>query len=338
VADYFFVGDVITGNATGTFDFLDDVKGAELNEPLSSQDYFPPPAALVGLMALPNGILAAWKGNELWFCEPFKPWAWPPAYVEPLPSTIVGGIAHGAGAIITTVRQPYAVSGVSSDSMTASKLNVDQAGVSKWSIASVDGAVMYASNDGIVVLNGGTASLVQSSRFFTRDVWRQRYSTRLSNMVFSVWDGRLVVFSNTGGMVPFMIRFDEADGTMTDLPNLSAISAFISQLSDQFYYGNGNSIYQFNGGEPQNAVWQSREIVLDTPTNFGFAQAVTTGAWSVEFYAAGVLRHTQNLAAGTTNFRLPSGFKSDRWQMKVSGQGRFRELRVANTGVELAKL
>jgi hypothetical protein len=46
----------------------------------------------------------------------------------------------------------------------------------------------------------------------------------------------------------------------------------------------------------------------------------------------------QTLAAGTTNFRLPSGFKEDRWQIQIAGTGRFRELRVAETARELAKL
>ena len=44
-----------------------------------------------------------------------------------------------SGALITTAQYPYLISGVSPDAMTASKLNVEQAGVSKWSITSVDG-------------------------------------------------------------------------------------------------------------------------------------------------------------------------------------------------------
>lgn len=338
IADYFYVGTVGALSGGPTFDFVDNLGAGLLNEPISSTNYFPPPASLVGLMALPNGILCAWKGNELWFSEAYKPWAWPPGYVKPLPFTIVGGIAHGSGAVITTVQQPFIVSGVSSDAMTASKLNVAQAGVSKWSIASVDGTVIYASNDGLVVLNGNSGSLMQSEKFFTRDVWRSRYAAGLSSMVFSVWDGRLVVFSNTGAIVPFMIRVDEADGTMTDLPNLVASCAFISQLSDQFYYARNNSLYQFNGGSAQTLEWFSKEEVLKVPTNFGFAQAVVEGTWSIEFYAGGVLRHTKAVTSGVTDFRLPSGFKSDRWKIRITGQGRFRELRLANTAAELARV
>jgi hypothetical protein len=157
-------------------------------------------------------------------------------------------------------------------------------------------------------------------------------------MRFSVWDGRLIVFASDGSFVPFMIRTDEADGTMTTLPGFSASSAFISQLSDQCYYTNGTGLYQFNGGTDSQAVWQSRELVVGRPTNFGFAQAVVNGDWAIEFYAGGTLRHTENVSTGVTNFRLPGGFLEDRWKVKLTGSGRFRELRVSTTAMGLASL
>lgn len=361
IADYFYVGSVtVLGSNPGTFSGLDGVKAEQLNEALSSTNFYAPPSGLVGLMALPNGILCAWKGNELWFSEAYKPWAWPPQYVKPLPATIVGGIVHGSGAVVTTVKHPYIVSGVSPDSMTTTKLNVDQAGVSKWSIAVVDGAVMYASNDGLVTITGGTATLAPSQRFFTREVWRQRYGGGLSGMRFSVWDGQLIVFHGAASFTPFMIRFDEADGTMTDLPNFSAACAFISLLSDQCYYAQGTGVYQFNGGADLEAVWQSREVVLNKPTNYAVLQTVCTGtwalyvmaalseppdlskqgtftrgAWTVTISSTEVIAST-TLVAGMKTLRMVDGFESDRWKVKLIGSGRFRELRMAETGRELA--
>lgn len=339
IADYFYAGSISVLTEPGsTFTLYDKTKGDQLNEVLSSTNYYPPDQGLLGLMALPNGILCAWKGNELHFSEAYKPWAWPPAYVKPLAHTIVGGIPHGSGAIITTVTSPYLVSGVSPDSMTTIKMNVEQAGVSKWSLAVVDGYAIYASNDGLVVVVGGNGSLVQSQKFFTREVWRERYGPGLSSMRFAVWDGRLVVFSGSGSFTPFMIRMDEADGTLTELPSLAARCAFVSPLSDQFYYAWGNVLYQFNGGSDLAAVWQSSEMVFERPLNFAFAQVVATGTWVVDFYADNVLRYTQNITQATTNFRLPAGFMSDRWKVRVSGTGRFRELRMGTSAIELASV
>jgi hypothetical protein len=338
IADYFYSGSItVSGQSSGTFTYSDTNGAALLNEPLTSTYYYPPSQSLVGLMTLPNGILCAWTGNELWFSEAYKPWAWPPSYIKPLTHAIVNGVAFGSGAIITTVTNPYIISGVSPDSMTASRLNVDQAGVSKWSIAAANGTVIFASHDGLVTINGATGSLASSEQFFTREVWRTKYASGLSSMRFAVWDGRLVVYSGSAAFTPFMIRFDEADGTLTDLPNYSASCSFTSPLSDQLYYASGTGVYQFNGGSDQSASWQSREIVIPTPTNFGFAQAVVTGSWDIKFYADGVLKLTKSVTEGTTNFRLPSGFKSQRWKIAVTGSGRFRELRVANTAAELAR-
>lgn len=344
IADYFYVGSVNVLSGYGTYSFADSVKAEMLNEVLESTDWYPPDQALTGLMSLPNGILSAWKGNELHFSEAYKPWAWPPKYVKPLASSIVGSIVHGSGAVVTTTSIPYLVSGVSPDSMTASKINVNQAGVSKWSIAVVDGTVMYASNDGLVALTGATASLAQSQRFFTREVWRQAYSAGLSTMRFAVWDGRLVVFSSTSAFTPFMIRFDEADGTMTDLPSFTANCAFVSQLSDQFYYVFNSVLYQFNGASALPAVWQSREFVMPRPVNFGIGQALVEGSWTLEVWVYNQptnsyqKKHTQTLTSGLVNFRLPSGYESDRYRIRISGTGRFRELRVAQTARELATL
>lgn len=351
IAQYFYVGTIGVGSGAGTYNFTDNVLGEQLNEPLSSLNYYPPDTGLQGLMSLPNGILAAWKGNELHFSEAYKPWAWPPQYVKTLPNAVVGGIVYGAGAFITTRGQPYLVSGVSPDSMTTSKINVDQAGVSKRSIAVVDGAVIYASHDGLVAVTGGSASLSQGQQFFTREVWRQRYAAGLSTMHFSSWDGRLVVFSSSNMFRPFMIRLDEADGTMTELPSFLAKCAFVSQLSDQMYFGLNSKLYQFNGGANLTVTWLSREFVMPRPLNFGIAQALVDGQWTVEFWSwektsltnilapnqgAWIKRHTETISNGQRTFRLPSGYESDRYQIKITGSGRFRELRVAQTARELA--
>lgn len=338
VADYFYVGSIFVLTQSGSaFTFIDDVEAAGLNEPLASENYYAPNPALVGLTSLPNGILMAWKGNELHFSDAYKPWSWPPQYVKTFTRNIVGCLAHGAGALVTTQGNPFFISGVSPDSMTESKINSPQAGVSKWAMADVMGMLAYASHDGIVVIDGNQATLAFSDPFFTRDVWRARCGAGLASMRFAVWDGRLVVYSSAAAFTPFLIRLDEARGAMTDLPGLAAACSFVSPLSDQCYVVRGNALYQFAGGSDTPASWQSREIVFNAPLNFGIAQAVCEGSWSVSVIADGVVRHTQALI-GNQTFRLPSGFKSARWKVAIAGVGRFRELRIAETPHELVAI
>lgn len=344
IADYFYVGAIpVLGNSQTGYTFNDNVKASGLNEPLASDEYYPPDPLLVGLMSLPNGILCAWKGNELHFSDAYKPWSWPPSYRKTFTHAIVGGIVSGAGALITTTAQPFLISGVSPDSMTETKIKASQAGVSKWAMADLGGVLLYASNDGIVAVEGNQAVLTYSEQYFTRDVWRNLYSGGFSTMRFMVWDGRLVVYSSTAAFTPFMIRLDEAKGAMTELPALIANCDFVSPLSDQSYFITGNQLYQFAGGTDLQAIWMGPEMEFRVPSNFGMAQALVEGAWSIEFWAlekvGGVdqirLKFTKAVTTGITDFRLPSGFLSDRWQVKITGTGRFRELRVGNTANEL---
>lgn len=349
IASYFYAGTInVTGQPDGTYTFSDNVPEAMLGEVLSSTNSYPPDTGLQGLMSLPNGILCAWKGNEIHFSEAYRPWSWPPSYVKTTRHAIVGGIAAGSGAVITTRGNPYLISGVSPDAMTAMLLNVDQPGVSKWAIAVADGAVIYASHDGLVTLNGATASLAQGGAFFTRENWRQAYAAGLATMRFAVWDGRLVIYSPTALFTPFMIRFDEADGSLTDLTGLVAACSFTNLLTDQLYYVSGNKMYQFNGGLASVAKWRSGELVVPRPVNFGTAQLLCDGTWTIELWAYVLnpatneheyqLMHSHDSWGGLETYRLPAGYEARRYRVVAYGNGRLREIRFATSNRDLASL
>lgn len=344
VADFFYAGSaLVLGQPGTTFVFNDTATVAQLNEVLASDEYYPPDPALVGLMSLKNGILCAWKGNEVHFSEAYKPWAWPPQYVKTFQHNVVGGVAFGSGVLLTTTTEPIIISGITPAGMSESGLSVKQAGVSKHSIAIVDGFAAYASPDGIVVVQGGQASLSLSQRFFTRDVWRQRYAAHLSAMRFSVWDGRLLVYADDNSFPAFMILLDEAAGNMSDMPAFQATCTFASDFADGVYYGLGSALYRFNAGAALPAAWESREMVLPAPLNFGYGKALCDGAWTVEFHAYDesaaqwVLRHTRDLT-GSRGFRLPPGYKSQRYMIRIAGSGTFRDLRLGETALSLKEV
>jgi hypothetical protein len=347
--DYYFAGKIgIEDDAQTSFLFEDETESAELAETMESVGNYPPPAALKGLMRLPNGMLAGFTGNELYFSEAYKPHAWNPANVLTFPSDIVNGIVTGSGLLITTRQFPYLISGVAPGAMTASKINVNQAGVSMRSIAIVNGKAVYASNDGLVSVDGAQAELQSSEKFFTREVWRERVGAGFSTMAFAVWDGRLIVFSTEAKFTAFMIRFDEAEGTMTELPGFSAQCAFVSPLSDECYFCEGKTLYEFAGGDDLEASWTSSEKVLAYPVNFGAAQIISEGDWTFALSAfvrnaeTGAwewqVKHTESVSSKNHLFRLPSGYESDRYRYAIQGKGRFRELRVAQTFMELKTL
>ena len=84
IADYFYLGSIAVLGQSGTqFEFLEQ-SGSSLNETLASLDSYPPSPLLRGLLALPNGILMAYKGNEIHFSDAYKPWSWLPSYAKTL--------------------------------------------------------------------------------------------------------------------------------------------------------------------------------------------------------------------------------------------------------------
>jgi hypothetical protein len=340
IAEYFYVGKIdVLGEPAATLTFHDDVTAEQLNEALASTNYYPPDPNLTGLTALPNGILMAWKANELHFSDAYKPWSWPPQYVLTFGDyQIVGAIVVGTSSLITTSGKPYVVAGVSPDAMTHSVLNIQQAGASKWALADLGGQIVYASHDGIVAYDGGLPTMAFSDNYFTRDVWRARYGAGLASMRFAVWDGRLLVYSADASFTPFMIGLDEARGAMTELPSLVAQCNFVSPVADQCFLVNGATLLRLAGGPALNAAWTSRTFVLNRPCNYSVAQAVCGGDWQIDFYADGILRHTESALNGITTFRLPGGFLADRWQIAISGSGTFRELRVAESATDLKAL
>lgn len=342
--DYYFVKE-IPGNA-GLVGLIDGVPGTNLNEVLASEDSYAPDSQLTGLIGIGNGIMAAFKGRELWFSDAYRPWSWPPSYMKTTKYPIVGIMPYGNGVLVTTLAEPTVFTGVSPDAMSETSFETPQAGVSKWAMLSIEGIAFYASNDGIVAINGSRATLQLSQKFFTRQKWRDLYAAGLSTMQFVHYDGRIVVFSKTGAFTAFMIELDEGGGEMTELPSFAAQTALTLVTSDQMYTVNGSALNQFGGGPDLPLVWQSGDIVLPAETILAIAEVECKGEFDIKIYQRGKLCFTQHVGTGKTQFRIPDRKKdehagcppSDRWQFDIRGTGAFKWLKAAATPMELRRV
>ena len=136
-----------------------------------------PPAGLLGLRGLPNGIMAGFFGKTLCFCEPFAPFAWPVEYQLTLEFNIVGIGVFGQTAVVLTEGNPYFVSGADSASMSAQKLESPQACIAKRTIASVEGGVIFASPDGLCLAGPNGVSVISQTAFSRADWQAQVTST-----------------------------------------------------------------------------------------------------------------------------------------------------------------
>lgn len=174
VATYFFVGQVVF-SATTYADTATDATVSS-NNPLASTTWTAPPSDLVGWVALPNGMLAGWRGSEIWFCEPFRPHAWPAAYAVSVEYPVVGLGVINQTLVILTAGYPMVATGINPSSMTLSKLAAFEPCMSRGSVLSTPEGVYYASPNGLVSVANGMASVVTTG-LIMKDEWN-----RLSNV------------------------------------------------------------------------------------------------------------------------------------------------------------
>jgi hypothetical protein len=149
-------------STTYTDTILDDQ--IALNFQLPSQTFFPPPADLQGFVSLPNGVIASWKNNEIWFCEPYFPHAWPPGNVLAVDFPIVGlGVTLGA-VVVCTSATTYVVAGATPGQMSLTKCSKPEPCTSRGSIVSLDSGVYYISPNGLIQVpnTAQLANLTQS--------------------------------------------------------------------------------------------------------------------------------------------------------------------------------
>lgn len=149
----------------------DDV--VAVNNQLQSQLWTPPPEGLQGIVVMPNGIIAGWKANEIWFCEPYRPHAWPPSYVQTAEYPIVGLGVSGNSVIAATNGAPYVVSGVSPSVMTATKIQNSVPCHSRKSVLGNDEGVYYASPNGLILVSQYGQVTNTTQDWITREEWQQ---------------------------------------------------------------------------------------------------------------------------------------------------------------------
>lgn len=298
---------------------------------LESVNWTPPPSGLGGLVLLPNGWFAAFRGNTLYMSEPYRPHAWP--YSMTFAKAIRGVTVAQQSIVVTTADGVHVVTGATPASAQQIRLNTPQPGIGQDAMTPLDGSVAYLSNDGIVIVTGADASLDFSQKLFTRSKWREQYGPALKDGAISLGyhDGCLVATSksmDTG----FTIRFDEDSGSYSRLS--SGYDAMFSlPVADSLYYSIGNAVYQFKGGTRVSADWWGKDWVFTSPATFGAGYLRGSGAMTITIYANGTQVYQKLIEPGY--FRLPSLPRAERWSVRFTGSSDLREFALAQTMSEL---
>ena len=368
-ANYYFVTDLPVATTTFQDTLLDSSVSA--NNIMESGTWTPPPDGLQGCVALANGILAAWTNEkEIWFCEPYRPHAWPAAYSISVDYKIIGLGVLGTSLVIMTEGNPYICTGVTPSSMSLSKIPAHEPCLSRSSIVSAPDGVYYAAQNGLIqVTLGGTKNVTDS--FLTRQDWSgygpsnfssARYSSayiafsKNSNLASSNSDNGFIIDPSSPNMLFNYIKFgtpvknivqDEATGNALIISNGKVYNWDAPDATTQFSYVWRSKIFQF----PFKQQFIAAIIYFDVPTTVAItptsstrntAQPQTFDATKQYFvfrvYADNRLVLTREVQKTGEIIQIPSGFKANFWQFEVEGQVVISNIQVATSVKELGSV
>jgi hypothetical protein len=272
-ATYLYVGEVtvnpVTGVASGSLS--DTVLAANLGVALPSFTYTPPPDGLKGLISMPNGILAGFIGNEVWFSEPYLPHAWPVAYMMTVGAPIVGLGTFGQSLVVCTTQTPYIITGSQPGAMSQERVPLPEPCVAKKSITSDQFGVLYASPNGLVSISPGTQDVISRS-LFTRDEW-QAYVP--SNMVGVIYQNMYIAFYQVGSEKSALIIMRGDSPPLVTL-DVASQAVFVARSTAEVFFVSplDNAIYQLDADPINNTYyeWLSKTFILPEPTNFAIAK------------------------------------------------------------------
>lgn len=203
------------------YEIRDDVENDRLLEALQSTDWSQPPyTKMRGLTAWRNGMMAAYEGNNLMFCEPYRPFAWPRKYWIPLPDEIIGLAVHGNALIALTRGQPYLFAGAHPAGVSYEPLENAPPGLPTTrgdpckAVVSTPGGVIYGSADGLWMIAGGRAQPLAGA-LFTAEEWRLRYRAGFGSMRLIYADASLLSYFPDDLIFGFKMALAEAGSSLT---------------------------------------------------------------------------------------------------------------------------
>jgi hypothetical protein len=261
--------DIDTFNfSTGTF--TDNVADASLGEVLPTTLFEGIPSGLTGLIGLSNGIFAGFVGNQLYLSEPYQPHAWPSSYVMSFDFNIVGLGHYGTNLVVLTEGIPYMVYGTAPETMAKQRLQGFHPCVSKRSIVNTPRGVLFASNEGLILINHERPINI-TAELLTPEDWADFYPNYMHG---EYYNGK------------YFGHYNEEAGFILDLEN-----AILAQLSEyacaQYMEVAGGNYYTIRTDNQTNATtiekwegdsynylyftWKSKKFVL--PQDMGFTCA-----------------------------------------------------------------
>ena len=346
----------------GVYTFTDDFDSRDLFDILATDNYDPPPKDLRGLTAIQNNILCGFVGNTLYFSEPGAPHAWPASYAVNLEHNIVGIAAISGSALVVTDSYPYLVSGSDpANGMSTARIDVNFPCLSKNSIVTMGYGIVYSTHDGLAVYSPSSGPAIITKLLYNNDTWQTDIDP--STVVAEYYGDNYFASHATGA---FIFEYDAKVGGFFVNTDYSFTASWYDPVDGIVYYTSGTNgdVYEWDNLDqpPTTLAWKSKVIATKDMINIGAARVVadyaeTTTIWDAAttnwesemmlWDAANVLTFRlwadkqllfETQVIDSSVFRLPTGYRTDTFEVGVEGNIRVRAIHLAETPLGLREV
>lgn len=338
---FYFVADL----HPDTTAFIDNLFTDGLGEILGSEGNDAPPADMHSLVAIPNGMMVGASGKRVCPSKAYLPHAFNPLHQLTLPSEVVALGAFDNTVVALTHQNPHLITGASPEYLSEIELKVGQGCVSKRSVVSGAGGVIYASPDGLMQIGPSGPRLI-TAPYFTRDEWRTFNPASMHGCLF---ENRYFCFykasnDDKGG---FILDPNDPDAGLTFL-DFYATALFPDSLADYLFMvlddEGTNKVYRFDADtfSTLRYVWRSASFVFPEPQTFQAARVIADSYRHVKFrlYYRDAREqwrlYYQHAVRDRQPFRLPGGSAWREWQVELLGNDPVSGADVAPTISQLA--
>lgn len=282
-ASYQYLDSISISSTTYTDTTLPEELGAELG----TEDYDPPLDELMGLTYMGSGVIAAFTGKDLYFCEPYAPWAWPTDYNITVPEAIVGLAASAGVLYVLTEGRPYVITGTDPRSFVPVELPGVYPLVSKRAKFAHKGGVYYATIGGIANATAGNITLITEAQMDS-EKWSEYHPT---TMHASLYNNYLFFFYNYGDEEGAVI-YDLITNEMMTM-NYYCDAAYYDGDNDKLYMvmqddSDDNKIYLWEGDDtqplPSSFKWRSKRFILPARTVLSTARVIAEQGDRTDYY------------------------------------------------------
>ena len=342
-----------------TYDFTDDFESRDLFSVLGTDEFDPPPEDLQGLTAIQNNILVGFVGNTLFFSEPGSPHAWPESYSVNLEHNIVGIAAINGSALVTTESYPFFVSGSDpANGMSTQRIDANFPCLNKNSMVTMGYGVVYSTHDGLAVYSSSGGTAIITKLLYNNDTWTTTLNP--STVIAEYYGENYFAAHSTGA---FIFEQDAKAGGFFVDANYTFTASYYDPIDGAVYYvsGTNGDIYKWDDlSQPSVSMeWKSKVLVTKDMINIGAARVVAdyatvttvwdssttvwesvTDVWDAADNITFKLWANKELILTTTVsdsdvFRLPTGYRTDKFEVSVEGDIRVRAIYLGETPLGL---